>query len=96
VPTRQIQRTVVLVIGWSLVALGVVGLALPFLQGVLLILLGLYVLSRESAWAKRRLHQLRARHPRVDSTVRRWRSKLDALRRSKDVRNQESDGASEE
>ena len=54
-----------------------VGLALPFLQGVLLILLGLYVLSRESAWARRRLHDLRARHPRVDATLRRWRSRLD-------------------
>ena len=75
-PTRQIKRTVVLIIGWSLVALGVLGLALPFLQGVLLILLGLYVLSRESAWAKRRLHELRARHPGVDATVRRWRSKM--------------------
>jgi uncharacterized membrane protein YbaN (DUF454 family) len=83
VPTRHIKRTVVLVIGWTLVALGVVGLALPFLQGVLMIVLGLYVLSRESAWAKRRLHELRARHPRVDAMLRRWRSRLDVMLRRK-------------
>jgi hypothetical protein len=74
---------VVLAIGWSLVVVGVVGLALPLLQGVLLIVLGLYVLSRESTWARRRLEELRSRHPAVDGTLRRWRSKLRVIRRER-------------
>jgi uncharacterized membrane protein YbaN (DUF454 family) len=69
---RQIKRIVVLVIGWTLIALGVVGLFLPFLQGILFILLGLYVLSRESRTARRWLEHGRKRHPKVDAKLRQW------------------------
>ena len=79
--SRQIRRVIVLTIGWLLVALGVVGLALPFLQGVLLILLGLYVLSRESAWARLLFQKLRVRYPRLDEKIRVWRRKLRFFRR---------------
>jgi len=69
---RQIKRVVALVIGWTLIALGVVGLFLPFLQGILFILLGLYVLSRESKTAHRWLEQGRKRYPKVDAKLRDW------------------------
>jgi len=71
---------VVLVIGWALIALGVVGLFLPVLQGVLFILLGLYVLSRESTTARQWLDRLRARHPAVDERLHRWRTRVDRWR----------------
>jgi uncharacterized membrane protein YbaN (DUF454 family) len=41
--------------GIILLFLGVVGLALPFLQGILLIALGLYVLSIDSLWFRDKL-----------------------------------------
>ena len=71
---------VVLILGWALIALGVVGLFLPVLQGVLFILLGLYVLSRESKTARRWLEHLRSRHPAVDARLHKWRERVDRWR----------------
>ncbi|MDH3812967.1 MAG: DUF454 family protein [Acidobacteriota bacterium] len=70
---RQIKRIAVLVIGWLLIAFGVVGLFLPILQGVLFILLGLLVLSRESETAHRWLQRGRQRYPHLDSKLKEWR-----------------------
>jgi uncharacterized membrane protein YbaN (DUF454 family) len=69
---RQVKRIVVLVIGWALVAVGVVGLFLPVLQGVLFIMLGLLVLSRESQTARRWLRHGRQRYPHVDARLKEW------------------------
>jgi len=38
----------ILIIGWFLVGLGVLGLFLPFLQGVLFIIIGIAILSTRS------------------------------------------------
>jgi len=78
---RQLERIVTLAVGWLLVAAGVVGLFLPILQGVLLLLLGFWVLSRESRWARRRFEQLRARFPQLDESVQRLAERLRAWRR---------------
>jgi len=69
---KQIRRITVLVLGWTLIGFGIIGLFLPILQGVLFILLGLYVLSRESETARVWLHNLRERHPAVDAKLNRW------------------------
>ena len=69
---KQIKRIVVLVIGWALIAFGVVGLFLPILQGVLFILLGLLVLSRESDTARRWLQKGRKRYPDLDEKLTEW------------------------
>lgn len=69
---RQVKRIVVLVVGWMLMALGIVGLFLPVLQGVLFILLGLYVLSRESETAHRWLQRGRKRYPHLDAKLGEW------------------------
>jgi uncharacterized protein len=78
---RQFERIVTLVMGWLLIVLGVIGLFLPVLQGVLLLLLGFYVLSRESSWARRRFNQLRARFPDLDASVQRLADRMRAWRR---------------
>ncbi len=49
-----------LIIGVGLILLGIVGLFLPFLQGFLLIALGLSVLSLVSKRAERLLERLKA------------------------------------
>ncbi len=56
--------------GWSLVALGVLGLFLPILQGTLLLLAGLSVLSSEYVWAHKILQRLRDRFPGASERVR--------------------------
>lgn len=62
-------RIVTLVLGYLFLALGVVGLVLPFLQGVLFIVVGLLLLSREAPWAKRALGRLKRRFPRLGGTI---------------------------
>jgi uncharacterized membrane protein YbaN (DUF454 family) len=69
---------VVLVLGWTLIAIGVVGLFVPILQGVLFIMLGLYVLSRESRTARGWLVKLQRRYPNVHAQARRVKQKLKA------------------
>ena len=68
-----------LVAGWTLVAVGVVGLFLPVLQGFLLIISGLAVLSTESPWARRlldRLKSLRKRGQESERTPGRLESRM--------------------
>ena len=59
-----------LTLGWTLVGFGVLGLALPFLQGVLMIVAGLAILSRESEWVRGHVSRYRSRHPELDRRMR--------------------------
>lgn len=65
------KRVGILVLGWFFIALGIVGLVLPFLQGILFLLIGLAVLSKESAVAHRWLVAFTTRHPKIDRQRRR-------------------------
>jgi uncharacterized membrane protein YbaN (DUF454 family) len=51
------------VLGCLFLGLGVVGLFLPFLQGILFLVIGLTLLSNESAYARGCLRWLQARMP---------------------------------
>ena len=51
--------------GWIIIALGIAGLALPFVPGVVLIVLGLVILSSQYVWAQRTLGLLRRKFPRA-------------------------------
>jgi uncharacterized membrane protein YbaN (DUF454 family) len=79
VPAKQIKRIVALIIGWTLIVVGVVGLFVPILQGILFILLGLYVLSRESTTARRMLDRLRARYPKAYDKMKQLKEKIRSL-----------------
>jgi uncharacterized membrane protein YbaN (DUF454 family) len=59
------KRILILAVGWSFILLGIVGLVLPFLQGILFILVGLTILSSEYEWARRWLEKLRERFPKI-------------------------------
>ena len=59
-PRSMAWRIFRLVAGWTLLAVGVVGLFLPVLQGFLLIISGLALLSTESPWAHRLLTRLKS------------------------------------
>jgi len=67
--TRQLpmmalaKKTAILLIGWTFIVLGVLGLFLPILQGVLFLLIGLLVLSKESTVAKSILGRVEKRYP---------------------------------
>jgi uncharacterized membrane protein YbaN (DUF454 family) len=51
--------------GWIIIGLGIAGLALPFVPGLGLILLGLVILSSHYAWAKRTLGWFRDKFPKT-------------------------------
>lgn len=59
------KRWLKLAMGWAFVALGVVGLVLPVLQGVLFLAIGFAILSRESEWVAAQLQKLRTRYPQL-------------------------------
>jgi uncharacterized membrane protein YbaN (DUF454 family) len=61
----QIKRVALLVAGWAFILLGIAGLFLPVLQGILFLLIGLFILSSEYVWAHKLLHKLKQRFPRV-------------------------------
>lgn len=52
-------------VGWPLLLLGVVGLALPFLQGILFIVAALTILAPEVPALRRLVRALRRRYPAV-------------------------------
>lgn len=62
-------RLAMLGLGYGFLALGVVGLFLPILQGGLFIAVGLLILSRHASWAERMLTRLKSRYPAFAKTV---------------------------
>ena len=71
-----IKRIGLLIIGWSFLVLGILGLFLPFLQGVLFILIGLAILSSRSEIIKRFLRHLEERYPQHHERVEIWKEKI--------------------
>ncbi len=67
--TRKLKRWLVLFAGWTFVALGLAGLFLPFLQGVLFIVIGLSILSSEYVWAHKLTHKLLERYPLLRTRI---------------------------
>lgn len=65
----RVKKLVVLLSGWCFILLGVIGLFLPVLQGVLFLLIGLFILSSEYIWAHRILQKLRSRCPTLAHQV---------------------------
>ena len=62
---RKAKRWLLLLSGWGFILLGIAGLFLPFLQGILCLLIGLVILSSEYAWAHNLLTQLERRFPKL-------------------------------
>ncbi len=61
-PQRRFWRHAV---GWPLLLLGIARLALPFLQGILFIVIALGILAPEVPLLRRMLEALRKRYPAV-------------------------------
>ena len=72
----KVRNVLSLMIGWSLVFLGIVGLFLPFLQGILFIMIGVAILSSRSKLVRRVLGYLERRFPRYHEKVEHWKKKV--------------------
>lgn len=62
---ERLKRISVQVAGWGFIFLGILGIFLPVLQGILFLLVGLYLLSSTSPWAAKLLLKLRLRFPKI-------------------------------
>jgi len=67
---NQLKTTLILIIGWSMIILGIIGLFLPVLQGILFILIGLFILAKRSRLAKELLDKLHHRYPGLSARLR--------------------------
>jgi uncharacterized protein len=61
----KLKRIAIYIVGWGFIVLGILGIVLPILQGVIFLLVGLYILSSISPWAARMLEKLRKRFPKI-------------------------------
>jgi len=90
------KRPLLLILGWVFVALGVAGLFLPFLQGILFLLVGVYLLALGSArvrllrqrarrWLRDRYPERMARVEAVEGKAMDWiRARIARFRRDKE------------
>lgn len=69
-------RVLTFAVGWTLLLVGVAGLALPGIQGILTILVGVAVLSVASETAYRLLKRLLHRWPPIWNRIERLREKV--------------------
>jgi len=60
---KKIKDIALVALGWVFLILGVLGLFLPVLQGILFIIIGLYLLSQKSRWARNLLRRFKTRYP---------------------------------
>ncbi|MBC7908685.1 MAG: PGPGW domain-containing protein [Rhodospirillaceae bacterium] len=66
--TPKTKRLLKLILGWSFMVLGVLGLFLPILQGFLFLAIGLAILAQEQPWAHRLMTRIRHRYPHMADT----------------------------
>lgn len=72
--SQELKKTLVIAAGIIFVALGLAGLALPFLQGFLFLAIGLILLSLYSPRMQNWIHGYTKRHPRLHARVLRIRA----------------------
>lgn len=63
---KKTKEFLALVGGVCLIILGILGLFLPFLQGILFLVFGFYLLMRYSPRFRRFTKHFRGHHPRID------------------------------
>ena len=73
---NAIKKFGLLIIGWLFIVMGILGLFLPFLQGILFIMIGLAILSSRSEMIKRFLKHLEERYPRHHEKMEIWKEKV--------------------
>jgi P-type Ca2+ transporter type 2C len=71
----NLKRIALITTGWIFVVAGIAGLILPVLQGILFLLIGLVILSKEYRWAGRLLGHIRSRFPKADKWLAKASSK---------------------
>jgi hypothetical protein len=74
--TKRLKNVALIIVGWFFVGLGIIGLFLPFLQGVLFIMIGLAILSSRSEAVRCLLAALERRFPGTHDRVMAWKERV--------------------
>ncbi len=74
---NQLRKTLYLILGSSLILLGVAGLVLPIINGTILLIIGFIIISFENPALEKKLYAFTKRH----ATIHAWYIKLDAYLR---------------
>ncbi|MBU0952358.1 MAG: ABC transporter permease [Elusimicrobia bacterium] len=78
---NKFKHIIILVLGWFFLVIGVAGLVLPILQGILVMAIGLFLLSRESGYIKEKLHiinvKVQNRFPEIHAEFHKVRTKAE-------------------
>ncbi|MDJ0947406.1 MAG: hypothetical protein QNJ94_00645 [Alphaproteobacteria bacterium] len=69
---NALRRAVFFWLGWIFVLLGIAGLFLPFLQGILFLVIGIFLVTRNSARARLLLFRVRERYPEAAAHYDSW------------------------
>ncbi len=72
----KLKELGLLVAGWIFILVGIAGLLLPFLQGIIFIMIGLAILSSRSKTIQRFLKYLEERYPQQYDRVQALREKV--------------------
>jgi uncharacterized protein len=73
---KKVKHVALILVGWFFVGLGIIGLFLPFLQGLLFIMIGLAILSSRSETIRRFLAVLERRFPGAHDRVMAWQERV--------------------
>lgn len=60
----MLKKTGKKIVGWFFIVLGVIGLFLPFLQGILFIAIGMGLLAGDSETIRTYMHRWKTNYPR--------------------------------
>lgn len=74
----RVKRAGMLAAGWGFIVLGIAGLFLPVLQGILFLLIGLFILSTEYVWAHKLLQKVKRRFPQIATQFERAKERAEA------------------
>ena len=80
------MRVALLTLGWTLLALGVVGGLLPVIQGWPFGVAGAAILYIESRWVQRKVRRWRQKHPKFERAWTKARGYLRARRNARRAR----------
>ena len=75
----RLKRIATYLAGWGFILLGIAGLFLPILQGILFILIGLFILSGVSPRAARLLERIKNRFPKISRQFDQARTRAKAV-----------------
>ncbi len=81
---KKPKQMIRLILGGVFLILGILGLFLPFLQGLLFLFIGISLLARDIPFFNRILQTLKKRYPKVESAINKFKEKFGALRSKND------------